>query len=199
MTKEAIEFLDRISETWDHDEVRSTPARIGSILAKTGIEPGMRVLDLGTGTGVLLPYLSELVGENGCVVAVDISIGMLSQAISKFSSLPNLKFEKKDFEKEPVEGRFDLIYLYCVYPHLHNPEKTLRRLVHNNLTEGGRIIIAFPSDENFINNIHREKKAESDLLPSAPILAERISGWRLKARVEGYSSEEFIISVEAAT
>lgn len=196
MTLDEIRFFDRLSDSWDADEVRSTPARVSSILSKIGVKEGWRVLDLGTGTGVLIPFLTDLVGPRGRVDAVDISEGMLSKAREKFGYLPNVGFFCKDFEREPLEGVYDLVMMYCVYPHLHEPRPTLERLLRENLVPGGCLVVAFPSDENFINSLHRERKAESDLLPDADSLAERFHAWGFNAEVLAASPEEYIVAVE---
>lgn len=50
------------------------PARL---VATLGIEPGMRVADVGTGTGYLLRYLSEAAGPEGRVYAIDVERAMV--------------------------------------------------------------------------------------------------------------------------
>ncbi|MDE5796614.1 MAG: hypothetical protein K2H75_05850, partial [Muribaculaceae bacterium] len=71
MTQSEIDFFDNLAPTWDANEIRSTPERVRTILGKLPISKGMTVLDLGTGTGVLVPYLSEIVGPEGHVTAID--------------------------------------------------------------------------------------------------------------------------------
>ena len=195
MTTEEILFFDKLAADWDAREVRSTPSRVSEILASLRLTEGMRILDLGTGTGVLLPFLSRIVGVDGSIVAVDISEGMLARARQKFGNLANVDFSKLDFEAEEIAGRFDVIILYCVYPHLHSPKETFRRLASQNLTPGGRIIIAFPGDESFVNDIHREKQANSATLPSAPGLAELLRTWGFDARVVAYDAARYIIEL----
>lgn len=195
MTDSEIEFFDRLAPSWDANEVRSTPQRVRSILSLLPIGSGMRVLDLGTGTGVLVPYLSELVGPSGHVTAIDLSEGMLSIARSKYGNLPNVEFLRLDFEEEQIAGRYDVVMLYCVYPHLHSPADTLQWLFRMNVNPGGVIVIAFPCDEKFINDIHHERKSESDHLPPAPVLASMISSWGFKAEVVAYSEDTYIIEV----
>ncbi|MCH5231281.1 MAG: class I SAM-dependent methyltransferase [Muribaculaceae bacterium] len=197
MTTEEVQFFDKLAVTWDNDEILSTPEKIRGILSLIGIQEGMSVLDLGTGTGVLIPYLSTMVSDKGNVVALDISEGMLRRAIEKYSHLKNVSFIKKDFENEEIEGKYDLIMLYCVYPHLHFPEQTLKKLVSSNLKAGGRIIIAFPSDENFINNIHKDRKAESDLLPSATSLSHQLNEWGLSSSVIKYDDGHYVVEIES--
>ena len=176
------EFFDKIAPSWDDNEVLSTPENVNRILDYMDLKPGDEVLDLGTGTGVLLPFIVERIGENGKITAVDYSSEMLKRAKSKFSSLnPLPEFLNIDFETENIEGEYDCIILYCVYPHLHNPYDTLKWLRSVNLKKGGKMFIAFPSKEDFINNIHKEKHSESDILPSADILASLLNQNGLKA------------------
>lgn len=198
MNHSEVDFFDNLASTWDSNEIRSTPERINSILSKLKISSGMHLLDLGTGTGVLLPYLSNIVGSEGSVTAIDFSEGMLSVAKEKFGNLTNIVFQKLDFESDQISGSYDIALLYSVYPHLHSPESTLKKLFKSNIKVGGRIIIAFPSDHNFINNIHRERKSESEYLPSAYSLADVIGKWGFSASVLSSTPDEYIIEVKNA-
>lgn len=195
MTQSEIDFFDRLAPTWDANEMRSTPDKIKSILGKLPIREGMNVLDLGTGTGVLVPYLSEMVGPTGKVTAIDLSDGMLSRAKEKYGKLENVQFLKIDFEEEQIPGMYDLVMMYCVYPHLHSPSSTMEWLFKMNLNPGGVIVIAFPCDEKYINDIHHERKSDSDHLQPAPVLAKIIDSWGFRTEVIAYDSEQFIISI----
>lgn len=189
-------FFDKLAPVWDDNEIRSTPRRINKILDLIGIEKGFRVLDLGTGTGVLLPYLAERVGKKGKITAVDYSEGMLLRAKEKFSGLyPKPEFLNKDFETENLEGEYDRILLYCVYPHLHTPYDTLKWLRSVNLAYGGIIVIAFPNNEEFVNSIHKERHSESDLLPPAHELAQRLRNEGLNAEVASADEDSYVINI----
>lgn len=195
MTQSEIDFFDTIAPTWDDNEIRSTPERIKSILGKLNIRKGMNILDLGTGTGVLVPYLSEMVGDKGHITAIDLSEGMISLARKKYGNLRNVEFLKIDFEEEQIPGKYDVAMLYSVYPHLHAPADTMQWLFKMNMNPDGMIVIAFPSDEEFINNIHHERKAEHDHLPPAHTLAEMIRNWGFRAEVISATSDEYIIEI----
>ena len=190
------EFFDKLAPVWDNTESNSTPDKINFILDLIGIEKGQRILDLGTGTGVLLPYLAERTGETGSIMAVDYSEGMLQRAKEKFSGLiPKPLFLNSDFENETLPGEYDHIILYCVYPHLHNPVETLKWLRKVNLAKEGDIVIAFPTDENFINSIHKDRHSESDLLLSAPQLAGFLNKEGLTAVVLAADKESYVIKI----
>ncbi|HHM06005.1 MAG TPA: methyltransferase domain-containing protein [Gammaproteobacteria bacterium] len=49
-------------------------------LLRAGVAPGMRLLDAGAGTGVIAHIAQDITGEDGLVVALDPSKGMLNEA-----------------------------------------------------------------------------------------------------------------------
>lgn len=194
-THSSPEFFDAIADTWDSNEKLSIPDRINRFLDEICIFPGENILDLGTGTGVLIPYMARLTGPRGCVTAVDFSPKMLEHAKEKFGNISNVRFRLCDFEKNFPEGRYDLVMMYCVYPHLSDPESLLKEIVANHLTDIGRIVIAFPCREDFINHVHGDVKADANLLPPAPLLAEKIRNWGLAAYVIEYSDDLYILEI----
>lgn len=189
-------FFDKLAPVWDDNEVLSTPERVNRILDFIDLKPGQTVLDLGTGTGVLLPHIAQRIGLEGKLVAVDYSSGMLQRAKEKFSDLiPNPEFLNIDFENDNIDGKFDRIILYCVYPHLHTPIDTLKWLEKVNLKDGGIITIAFPCGPDYINNIHKERHSEGDILPSASALTNYLKDNELNAMVVAETPESYIINI----
>ena len=177
-------FFDNLADSWDDNEVLSTPEKVRSILGLMNLSKGDSVLDLGTGTGVLLPFVAEKIGEKGKITAVDYSAGMLRKAVEKYSCLkPEPEFVNIDFENENIEGEYDKIIMYCVYPHLHEPVETLKWLINVNLKPQGELYIAFPCIADYINNIHKERHSESDLLPSAESLARSLTSSGITAKM----------------
>jgi demethylmenaquinone methyltransferase/2-methoxy-6-polyprenyl-1,4-benzoquinol methylase len=49
-------------------------------LVRAGLKPGMRVLDIGVGTGLTARQAAHVVGESGSVTGVDPSVGMIRNA-----------------------------------------------------------------------------------------------------------------------
>lgn len=189
-------FFDALAPIWDENEKLSTPEKIDEILDLIGINKGDAVLDLGTGTGVLLPYIATKIGNTGKITAVDFSDGMLERAKKKFSELtPKPEFLNLDFENETIPGEYQHILLYCVYPHLHTPVETIKWLQKVNLRPGGDIIIAFPCSNEFINNIHKERHSESGDLLSPSQLKEQLENNGIKAQVISDTQESYIVKI----
>lgn len=199
MTPDEIHFFDLLAVRWDDEEIKSTPEKISLVLDAIGVAAGQSVLDLGTGTGVLIRPLLSRIGPQGRLTAIDASGGMLERAIAKHRAEKGVRFVLADFEEQPVEGRYDLIMLYCVYPHLSRPLETLRRLWSDNLNPGGRIAIAFPSDEKFINAIHRRRRnndlLDSDILAPAPVLAQMLRSASIPAEATDAGDDVYIVII----
>ena len=76
-TSEHYDWADRVLSLGSGDRYR------GDVLRKAGLAPGMRVLDVATGTGAVAAVARQIVTESGLVVGVDPSAGMLSVARQK--------------------------------------------------------------------------------------------------------------------
>lgn len=107
------------------------------------IKPGSTVVDLGTGVGYMLPYLSAAVGPNGRVLAVDIFEDFLNQAKATAArhNLSNVEFILgNDRDPKLPEKEVDLVMTLDAYHHFDFPEKTLA-VIAKSLREGGRLAI----------------------------------------------------------
>jgi len=67
-----------------------------NLLKAAAVAPGMKVLDIATGTGLAAEELSRLVGPVGRVVAADLSKAMVDQAKQRLGALTNLAFTVED-------------------------------------------------------------------------------------------------------
>ncbi len=79
-----------------------------------GITPGMRVADIGCGSGKTSAFLAELVQPGGRVVGVDASEQRLAHARQNYAG-PGVAFECRDFYR-PLTGlgQFDFIWVRFV-------------------------------------------------------------------------------------
>ena len=99
------------------------------------IKRGATVLDLGCGTGHLTRVLSERVGPEGKVVAVDPDGERLKIAREKYSA-QNIEYIQADDKTFPP-GQYDLIFSNIVIHWISDKKAVLKR-VYQNLRPGGR-------------------------------------------------------------
>ena len=160
------DFFDNIAKEWDNI-IEVNEEKINTLLSKLDIKENERVLDVGTGTGVLIPFIKKL-NKNGYIRGVDLSNGMIEVARKKYKHIPNLDFEIIDVENEVIKEKYNKIILYSMFPHLENKTKTIKTLVKNNLSENGKLMIAHSNSREFLNNMHKEKDeavSEARLMP----------------------------------
>jgi demethylmenaquinone methyltransferase/2-methoxy-6-polyprenyl-1,4-benzoquinol methylase len=87
-------------------------------LRRSGLTPGMRVLDVAVGTGLVAREALRIVGPEGTVTGVDVSAGMLARAAV---SLP-IRLVQGLSETLPFRGeRFDFVSLGYALRHLDQP------------------------------------------------------------------------------
>lgn len=150
-----VEFFNQIAKEWD-SIIEVNEEKINTLLSKLNITDNSKVLDIGTGTGVLIPFLKSL-NPNGYIKGVDISSEMLNVAREKFRNIEKVSFELVDVEKDVINETYDSIVLYSMFPHLKDKTNTIKKLVEKNLEKSGQLIIAHSNSRTFLNNMHKEK------------------------------------------
>ena len=148
-SKDVIAFFDRLAPDWDAEMVRSDRI-IASILDRAGVSAGKDVLDVATGTGVLIPdYLARNVAS---VTAIDISPKMAEIARSKFPQ-EQVTVLCGDVEETDFDRRFDCVVVYNAFPHFPEPERLIRRLA-SLLKPGGTLTVAHGMSREKIDAHH---------------------------------------------
>ena len=91
--------FDRRGATYDQSDVHHRIAAM--VAAGAALEPGLRVLDVATGTGLLALDAAGRVGPAGNVLGIDASAGMLAEANRKAgeAGLRNVTFVLGDAER----------------------------------------------------------------------------------------------------
>jgi len=131
------------------------------------IKKGAKVLDIGCGTGVLLPYLSKNVGENGRVFALDFCWEMIKKAKRK-KIAKNVFYINADTNDLPLAGdSFDYIICFATFPHLDKKLKSLKEM-QRVLKPRGKVFISHLASRNEINAFHKRssKVVSNDILPT---------------------------------
>ena len=104
------------------------------LIERSGIKPGMTVLDLGCGSGAFTPFVARVVGEQGRVYAVDIQPAMLKQLERKLARAENQDI--KNIELKPAsaynlpfeDGSLDLVYMVTVLQEIPDRSRALREI-----------------------------------------------------------------------
>ena len=104
------------------------------LIKRSGIKPGMTVMDLGCGSGAFTPFVARAVGEQGKVYAVDIQPAMLKQLERKLPETENQDISNIDMKQAsaydlPFEDEsLDLVYMVTVLQEIPDRGKALREI-----------------------------------------------------------------------
>lgn len=102
---------DRMSQVYEREIDRRLVPVVDQVLARAGLQPGERVLDLGTGTGAVAEKAAVAVGSDGHVLAVDPSPEMLVLA-GRRADEASVRFQVDQGSAESIpaaDGSFDVI------------------------------------------------------------------------------------------
>jgi trans-aconitate 2-methyltransferase len=132
---------------------------------------GLRVIDLGCGTGELTRMLADrLPGSE--VLGIDSSPEMLEQAKSKEG--PGLRFELRPIEE--AGGEWDLVFSNAALHWVENHAELIPSLF-TLLGPGGQIAVQVPS-----NHVHETQLLVHEIAKEPPF-ADALKGWSRKSPV----------------
>jgi cyclopropane fatty-acyl-phospholipid synthase-like methyltransferase len=143
------------------------------IFAAAGIQPGMRVLDVGCGPGDVAFVAADLVGSDGHVVGVDRSPEALAQAWLRAEQrgLAQVRFVEGDVHEPAPGGPFDAIVGRLVLMYVPDPAAVLRRQA--TVLRAGGLVVPVELDTSTGRS-----------LPATPLVSQA-SAWIAEAFAKG--------------
>jgi ArsR family transcriptional regulator len=140
-------FFDSVGPEWDALRKVWSDDLLRALALSRLIPPGMRVADIGTGTGVLA---LELARAGLHVVAVDHSAAMLDAARAKLEREPRLDVDLRLGEASDLpilDGELDAAFAHMVLQYLPAPADALREMARVVAPGGSVVVIDFVSHD----------------------------------------------------
>jgi len=112
------------------------------LFEKAGLEPGMRVLDIGSGAGDVALLAAEFVGPEGTVIGVDSDPAQVAFAERRAAAdrSTNVRFMAGDFREIELSPPADAVVGRLVLMYAADPLDALRRALRN-LRAGGVVAL----------------------------------------------------------
>jgi len=105
----------------------------GAVIWRSGIRPGMDILEIGCGSGAYTTHAAQAAGD-GRVYGLDIQPGMLAQVRHKLGRpehgvLANLHLVRGNATRLPFrDGSLDLVYMVTVLMEIPDRSRTLQEV-----------------------------------------------------------------------
>jgi len=163
-------FFNELAVGWDHrfysPELKE---RLPKLVSLFHLKIGSKVLDVGAGTGGIIPYLLEATGPDGTVWAIDFAEEMVKVGRKKFLGEARVSFEIASVESLPFEKEFfDHVVCFGAFPHFEDQPGALREMGRV-LKPRGTLIIAHALSSAEIRHHHQNcAPVSQDFLPDEP-------------------------------
>lgn len=155
--RKQAEVFDRVVDIFEGPIPEDIMARLETIVASAGIKEGAAILDVGTGTGVLIPLILRF--KPARVVGCDLSAEMLARARAKFGE--ELRFVEADIvDLPPEDGPFDVVFCNAMFGNVYDQQGAVAA-ISSLLANGGRLVISHPMGKGFVKELSRGSKAFS--------------------------------------
>lgn len=144
-------YFNERAESWDRTSTESE--RLSEVVSQCGLISGQRVIDIGCGTGTLIPHIRNCVGKEGTVYALDFAEEML-RVLKADTELSSVKLVCADSLKIPLcDDFFDHVLCFATFPHFRDKLAALSEMRHV-LKTGGNVAIAHLMGSREMNQFH---------------------------------------------
>ncbi len=154
------DFFRDIVHLFDPPLPEGVPERLEKIVSSAGIAPGDIVLDLGTGTGILVPIIQGYGPEK--IYGCDISDAMLARLKEQYAYAETILADARDIVLP--DKYIDVIFMNACYPNIVDKRATFTN-ISRMMKPGGRMIISHPMGKSFIDSIRDQTTFPLDDFP----------------------------------
>ena len=180
-------------------DVKTDPVAVEKQALWAGIQPGMRVLDLGCGPGITTFHLNKLIQPGGQIIGIDIAEQRIDYAKSKYSD-KGIEYLVGDI-CEPLSdiGSFDFIWVRFVLEYYLEGSFEIVKNINKILKPGG-ILCLIDLDCNCLRNHGLSARFESAMVEIMKNLETRFNfdpyvGIKLYSFLFDLNYEEIDVSV----
>ena len=142
------ERFDTLVDAFEPPLPAGVPTRLSRIVAAAEIEKGATVLDVGTGSGILIPHIQQY--DPGKIHACDLSREMLNRVLTKFAGVETHWCDVRDLTLP--ETSIDAVFINACYANIADKPGAFR-LLERVVKPAGRVIISHPLGKDFIGKL----------------------------------------------
>jgi ubiquinone/menaquinone biosynthesis C-methylase UbiE len=136
------------------------PDRLEKIVAHGTIEKEDVVLDVGSGTGILIPMIRKYGPSR--IYACDLSENMLEQLKKNYPEVLTVMMDVKDLVLSDTS--VDVVFINACFPNIADKEEAFKNIA-GIMKPGGRMVISHPLGRKFVKSLKRQASYPLDEFP----------------------------------
>jgi len=161
-------FFSDLVHVFDPPLPEGVPERLEQIVASAEINKKDSVLDVGSGTGILIPLIQ--VYEPEIIFALDLSEIMLARLKEHYPYAHAIAADLRDLTLP--EDSIDVVFMNACYPNIVDKDRSFAN-IGRMMKSGGRMVISHPMGKSFIDALKEKSPFPLDDFPEQPE-AERL-------------------------
>ena len=162
-------YFSKNVEIFEPPLPEGVPERLERIVDSAGIGPSDSVLDIGTGTGILIPLIRQ--HSPAHIYANDLSDAMLEFVRTHYPSVITAQGDVADLALADVS--IGVAFINACYPNIIDKHKTFTNL-RRMLRPGGRLIISHPLGRSFVEILKKNVPFPLDNFPAEEVEATEL-------------------------
>ena len=163
------EYFSKYMHLFDPPLPDGVPERLEKIVRFANISSTDVVLDMGTGTGILIPVILKY--KPALIYANDLSEKMLKSVKERYPDVRTLHGDIRDLRLP--DRTVDVLFINACYPNIvdkHGSFTNIRRITKT----GSRVVISHPMGGSFINFLQEKVPFPLDGFPENKTVAKSL-------------------------
>lgn len=174
------DFFSGLIHVFDPPLPEGVPERLEQIVASAAIDKGDTVLDVGSGTGILIPLIQAYSPE--AIFACDLSDVMLEHLKEQYPYAKTIAADVRDISLP--DNSLDVVFMNACYPNIVDKDSSLAN-VSRMIKPHGRMVISHPLGKSFVDSLKEKSPFPLDDFPEQPEAETML-------RPYGFEIEKFI-------
>jgi len=154
-------FFSKLTHLFGHPLPHGVQERLEKIVASAHIKKGDIILDVGSGTGILISIIKKYDPQK--IYACDLSDAMLEKLQNKYPLAITIMSDVSDLRLE--NSSINVVFVNACYSNLADKKKALINISRMTKT-GGHLIISHPMGKSFIDMLKTKSPFPLDDFPS---------------------------------